>query len=221
MPILSHKQLSLAEIYSDCANYFENDKHYFLSLLKENLNLDELIPLSFYRNYYSSTGRPREYHLISMIWALLLQRIFSIPTDMLLLTFLQFSKELRDFCGFINVPDASRFTRFKQEFLPDLQSFFDHLVDVTEPICQAIDPLKASMSIFDTSELKLLILKIILNTPIKLLNSLKLLKRLIALMIPMIHIKQLMAPCLLMRLLILRSSSFLSMVIFVMSINLV
>ncbi len=151
MPILTHKQLSLAEIYSDCANYFENDKNHFLSLLKENLNLDELIPLSFYRNYYSSTGRPREYHLNSMIWALLLQRIFSIPTDMLLLTFLQFSQELRNFCGFINVPDPSRFTRFKQDFLPDLQSFFNHLVDVTEPICQAIDPPKASMTIFDTS----------------------------------------------------------------------
>lgn len=151
MSILTHKQLSLAEIYSDCANFFENDKHHFLSLLKENLPLDELIPLSFYRNYYASTGRPREYHLTSMIWALLLQRIFSIPTDMLLLTFLHFSKELRDFCGFTNVPDASRFTRFKQDFLLDLQSFFEHLVDVTEPICQDIDPHKANMTIFDTS----------------------------------------------------------------------
>ncbi|ABR47373.1 transposase [Alkaliphilus metalliredigens QYMF] len=151
MAILPHKQLSLAEIYSDCANYFENDKHHFLSLLKENLNLDELIPLSFHRNYYASTGRPRKHHLTSMVWALLLQRIFSIPNDTLLLTFLQFSKELRNFCGFTNVPDASRFTRFKQDFLPDLQSFFEYLVDVTEPICQAIDPHKASMTIFDTS----------------------------------------------------------------------
>jgi hypothetical protein len=151
MSILTHKQLSLAEVYSDCANYFENDKHHFLSLLEENLNLDELIPFSFFQNYYSSTGRPREHHLISMIWALLLQRIFSIPTDTLLLTFLQFSKELREFCGFTNVPDASRFTRFKQDFLPDLQLFFDHLVDVSEPICQDIDLHKASMTIFDTS----------------------------------------------------------------------
>ncbi|ABR48074.1 transposase [Alkaliphilus metalliredigens QYMF] len=151
MAILPHKQLSLAEIHSDCANYFENDKHHFLSLLKENLNLNEIIPLSFHRNYYASTGRPRKHHLTSMVWALLLQRIFSIPNDTLLLTFLQFSKELRDFCGFTNVPDASRFTRFKQDFLPDLQSFFEHLVDVTEPVCQAIDPHKASMTIFDTS----------------------------------------------------------------------
>lgn len=151
MPILAHNQLSLAEIYSDCSNILESDKHQFLSLLEENLNLDHLIPLSFYNNYYASTGRPRKHHLHSMLWALILQRIFSIPTDTLLLTFLQFSKELRDFCGFDSIPDASRLTRFKQKFLLDLQSFFDHLVDVTEPICQEIDTHKASMTIFDTS----------------------------------------------------------------------
>ena len=33
----------------------------------------------------------------------------------------------------------------------DLQSMFDHLVDITEPICQHIDSNLASMSIFDTS----------------------------------------------------------------------
>ena len=56
-----------------------------------------------------------------------------------------------DFCGFDVVPDASKFTRFKQDFLPDLQSMFDHLVDLTEPICQKLDPALASMTIFDTS----------------------------------------------------------------------
>jgi hypothetical protein len=151
MSILTQKQLSLAEIYSDCFDSLENDKHHFLSLLEENLNLGEFIPFTFYNHYYSSTGRPREHHLHSMLWALIIQRIFSIPTDTLLITFLRFSKDLRDFCGFTRVPDASRFTRFKQEFLPDLQSFFDKLVDVTEPICQQIDPHKASMTIFDTS----------------------------------------------------------------------
>jgi hypothetical protein len=86
-----------------------------------------------------------------MIWALLLQRIFSIPTDSLLIIFLKCSKELREFCGFNKVPDASKFTRFKQDFVLDLQSMFDNLVDITEPICQQIDEFKASMTIFDTS----------------------------------------------------------------------
>jgi len=151
MSILPRNQLSLAEIYSDCSTIFETDKHKFLSLLEENINLDDLIPQSFYNNYYASTGRPRDHHLYSMLWALILQRIFSIPTDTLLLIFLKFSKELRRFCGFDLIPDASRITRFKQDFLLDLQSFFEHLVDVTEPICQMIDPKKAAMTIFDTS----------------------------------------------------------------------
>ncbi|MDI6619877.1 MAG: transposase, partial [Clostridiales bacterium] len=145
------KQLSFADIYSDCNSIFENDKYHFLSLLEENIDLEELIPSSFYDHFYSSIGRNRVYPLSGFLWALLIQRIFSIPTDSLLLIFLQYSKELRDFCGFTKVPDASKITRFKQDFLMDLQSFFDSLVDVTEPICQQIDTSLASMTIFDTS----------------------------------------------------------------------
>lgn len=52
---------------------------------------------------------------------------------------------------FSKVPDASKITRFKQDFLDDLQLVFDKLVDVTEPICQAIDSAKADMTIFDSS----------------------------------------------------------------------
>ena len=86
-----------------------------------------------------------------MLKALLLQRIFSIPADTLLIVFLKYSQELRDFCGFDVVPDGSKFTRFKQDFLLDLQSMFDHLVDLTEPICQKLNPVLADMTIFDTS----------------------------------------------------------------------
>lgn len=149
--MITYNQLSLAEIFSDCQDFFENDKHHFLSLLENTINLREFIPYSFYNHYYASTGRPRKYPLTAMLLALLIQRIFSIPTDSLLITFLKFSKELREFCGFTKVPDASKFTRFKQNFLLDLQSMFDNLVDITEPICQSIDAQKASMTIFDTS----------------------------------------------------------------------
>ncbi len=149
--MITYKQLSLAQIFSDCTEKFENDKYQFLTLLENNLDLDEFISISFRNHYYATTGRHRKYPLAAMLWALLLQRIFSIPTDTLLIIFLKYSKELRDFCGFRKVPDASKFTRFKQDFLPDLQLFFDNLVDVTEPICQKIDPALASMTIFDTS----------------------------------------------------------------------
>ena len=149
--MIPQKQLSLADIYENCKTFFDTDKPHFLSLLEETINLDELIPLSFVNHFYASTGRPRKYSLKSMLWALIIQRIFSIPTDALLIHFLHYSKDLRDFCGFTKVPDASKFTHFKQDFLQDLQSLFHHLVDLTEPICQNIDIHKASMTIFDTS----------------------------------------------------------------------
>ena len=82
---------------------------------------------------------------------MIIQHIFSIPTDQLLLTFLTYSKPLRDFCGFTKVPNASKITRFKQDFLHDLHSVFDNLVELTKLICQDIDSAKSNMTIFDSS----------------------------------------------------------------------
>ena len=149
--MIPYKQLSLAEIFTDCQEKLDNDKPAFLSLLETHIDIDEIIPISFRNHFYASTGRTRKYSLQAFLWALIIQRIFSIPTDQLLLVFLAYSKPLRDFCGFDKVPDASKITRFKQDFLDDLQSVFEHLVDLTEPICQAIDSAKADMTIFDSS----------------------------------------------------------------------
>lgn len=149
--MIPHKQLSLADFFTDCQNKFDNDKYEFLSILDNTLNLDEIVPASFVSHFHAVTGRPRRHLLYPMLRALFLQLIFSIPTTSLLIIFLKYSQELRDFCGFDVVPDASKFTRFKQDFLSDLQSMFDRLVDLTEPICQQIDKQKASMLLFDTS----------------------------------------------------------------------
>jgi hypothetical protein len=160
--MITHKQLSLAEIFEDCQNKFDNDKPAFLSLLETHIDLDEIIPITFRNHFYASTGRTRKYSLNSLLWALIIQRIFSIPTDQLLLTFLAYSKPLREFCGFTKVPDASKITRFKQDFLAELQLVFDNLVDLTEPICQAIDSAKADMTIFDSSGIEAFVPE---NTP--------------------------------------------------------
>jgi hypothetical protein len=149
--MIPYKQLSLADIYEDCQNKFEDDKPAFLELLETHINFDEIVPVQFRKHYYLSIGRNRDYPLFAMLWALILQKILSIPTDTLLLIILGYSKPLREFCGFDKVPDPSKITRFKQDFLSDLQSFFDVLVDITEPICQQIDAAKASMIIFDSS----------------------------------------------------------------------
>lgn len=149
--MIPYKQLSLTDVFKDCQDKFDNDKPAFLSLLEQHIDIDEIIPITFRNHFYASTGRTRKYSLQALLWALIIQRIFSIPTDQLLLTFLTYSKHLREFCGFDNVPDASKITRFKQDFLEDLQTVFDNLVDITEPICQTIDSAKADMTIFDSS----------------------------------------------------------------------
>lgn len=107
--MIPYKQLSLADIFQDCQNKFDHDKPAFLSLLETHIDLDEMIPVSFRNHFYASTGRTRKYPLHAFLWALIIQRIFSIPTDQLLLTFLAYSKPLREFCGFTKVPDASAF----------------------------------------------------------------------------------------------------------------
>ena len=44
--MITHKQLSLADIFTDCQNKFDNDKYEFLSILDETINLDEIVALS-------------------------------------------------------------------------------------------------------------------------------------------------------------------------------
>ena len=51
------------------------------SLLEQHIDMDEIIPLSFRNHFYASTGRTRKYPLQAFLWALIIQRIFSIPTD--------------------------------------------------------------------------------------------------------------------------------------------
>lgn len=144
-------QISLSDIYHDCKNSFQNDKPKFLELLTQNLDLSSLVPQTFYWSYYKALGRDRRYSLSSMLAALILQKILGIPTVSLLILFLVLCREAREFCGFNSVPNQSQFTRFKQDFVADIEAFFYHLVDTTEPLCHKIDPLLASKLAFDTS----------------------------------------------------------------------
>ncbi len=77
--MITHKQLSLADVFQDCQNKFDHDKYQFLTMLDEVINLDEIVPVSFVIHFHARTGRPRRHQLYPIIKALLLQRIFSIP----------------------------------------------------------------------------------------------------------------------------------------------
>ncbi len=165
---VKYHQISLKETFADCQDSFFDDTPSFFQLLEEHFDISEFIPSAFHNAFYHSLGRKRLYPLTGFLSALILQKIFSIPTDSLLILFLSLCKELRDFCGFSKVPDAPLFTRFKQGFLPYIELMFQRMVDLTEPICQAIDRSLASMLTFDTSGIELYVSE---NNP-KTLNSL-------------------------------------------------
>ena len=127
----------------------------FFQLLEQHLDISLFIPQSFYNAFYQKLGRSRLYPLTGFLSALILQKIFSIPTDSLLILFLNLCKEFRDFCGFSKVPDAPLFTRFKLGFADYIELMFQQMVDYTEPICQQIDSSLAQILTFDTSGIEL------------------------------------------------------------------
>jgi len=160
-------QLNLGNIYKKCSEIFKEQKPQLLNILENYLDMEKYISFSFKKAFYANTGRPRGCSLYGYIPALLLQKICNIPTDSLIILILNLSSELRSFCGIDKVSDASKCTRFKQDFCDYLQEMFINLVDVTEPICQAIDPTLANMDIYDTSSVESYVTE---NNP-KYLNS--------------------------------------------------
>ena len=135
--MIPYHQMTLADVFTETQEIFETDKPEFLKLLESSIDLSDLISVSFRNHFYASTGRPREYSLTSLLWALIIQRIFSIPTDSLLLTFLEYSRDLREFCGFTKVPDASKITRFKAEAaVAAAKSKYDAALDELEKLVE-------------------------------------------------------------------------------------
>lgn len=163
-----YHQISLKDAFSDCQDMFIDDTPSFFQLLNSHFDFQAFIPANFYHAFYQNLGRNRLYPLEGFLSALVLQKIFSIPTDSLLLLLLHICRELREFCGFSKVPDAPLFTRFKQNFEPFLEQMFQQMVDYTEPICQIIDSSLAQILTFDTSAIELYVAE---NNP-KVLNAL-------------------------------------------------
>lgn len=161
-------QLTLSDIYENCKGIFDNEQSKFITLLENTIDVADFIPAPFYDAFYRHFGRNRIYSLEAFISALMLQKIYSIPTDALLINILRLSKELRDFCGFVKVPDASKLTRFKQDFVLELTVMFNKLVDLTEPICKEIDSTLAAALAYDTSGIEAYVTE---NNP-KYINSL-------------------------------------------------
>lgn len=144
-------QLSFTDIYSNINEYFQQDKPKLIQLFEQHVELQNLIPQSFFNHYHADTGHPRVYKLTSIISALILKSMLSIADTSLFINVLNLSSELRDICGFTTVPNASQFSRFKINFEKDLKDFFDHLVELTEPICEKVNSDLNNILIVDTT----------------------------------------------------------------------
>lgn len=150
---MRHKvvQMSLEDIYNGVSESMESKKSELVSLLEEHINLDELIPYSFRVAFYGRMGRNHIYHLESFLWFVILKKLFGLSQNTQLINILKCSSELRDLCGFERVPDASQITRFYQNYCEHIVTMFEHLVDITEPICREINAKKADCLIYDTT----------------------------------------------------------------------
>ena len=150
MPIFA-KQLNFCDISTDFDEFYNQNQNDLLSLLSEFIDISDFIPFSFYQKYYSHFGRKRDFSLEAMLNAFIIKNILSIPSIDLLITFLSISSELRKFCGFLKVPHKSQFSRFKLNFLDDLNDLLNALVDHTEDISEEINPFLSSILITDTT----------------------------------------------------------------------
>ena len=154
MPIFNPK-MSLSDIHNNLNLSFENKPSSFLKLLEKHIHFDSFIPESFKSDFYKSMGRKHIYELDSFIRFFVLQNVLGIPSDIMLINILNLSNELRIFCRFHKVPDASQFSRFRTNYHANLADMFRNLVDITGPICCKINEKKTKYLIYDTSGIEL------------------------------------------------------------------
>jgi hypothetical protein len=147
----SYAQMSLLDIYTDVCTTSEEDTPKFLQMLEEHIHFDEFIPMEFHMAFHRRFGRPRGYSLESFIRFIVLQKLLGVPCDSTMLNILKLSREMREFCRLDTVPDGSKLTRFRQDFVGYLEIMFHNLVEITEPICREINAKKADYLIYDST----------------------------------------------------------------------
>lgn len=97
---IKYHQISMHETFDECRDLLIDDAPSFFLLLDQYITLEDFIPPALYNAFYKRRDRHLVYPLTGFLSALILQKIFSIPSDSLLIIFLSLCKEFRDFCGF-------------------------------------------------------------------------------------------------------------------------
>ena len=91
-------QMSLEDIYNDVFESIERKESGIVSLLEEHIDMNKLIPNSFKGVFYSQTGRNHVYHLDSLLWFVVLKKLFGFSQNTQMLNVLKCSRELREPC---------------------------------------------------------------------------------------------------------------------------
>lgn len=89
-----YHQIFLSDIFLDCQNKLIVDFPSFFDLPSEHLDLDKFIPSEFQSAFYLSLRRNRIYSLHGFLSAFILQKIFSISTDLAFFAVVKTSRAL-------------------------------------------------------------------------------------------------------------------------------
>lgn len=82
-----YHRTTLKDTFSNGQNMFREDIPSFFQLLNDTLDISEVIPADFYYAFYLSLRRKRIFPLEDFLSVLILQKIFSISTDSLIILF--------------------------------------------------------------------------------------------------------------------------------------
>lgn len=58
--MLTHKQFSFVDIFTNYQNKYDNDKYKFLELLENTIHLNEIVPFSFISHFNAFTEGPSD-----------------------------------------------------------------------------------------------------------------------------------------------------------------
>ena len=84
------KQVSFSDFFEEFNQLVDTKKPMILKYFEDYIDINSLIPHEFYDSYYSSTGRPRDYSLESMISALIFKCFFQYQLFQFLSFFYQY-----------------------------------------------------------------------------------------------------------------------------------
>jgi len=147
----SYYQLSLFDINKNFREFLTDDSTNYFELFRNFISFSEIIPNSFYHDYYQDMGRNRNFSLESMFMFFIYKNFCSISRDSSLLKILKDSPDLRLALGFIDLPHPSQISRFRINFLEQIHLTLDNLVTIVNSELIKIVPDASKILIADTT----------------------------------------------------------------------